>query len=41
MRSGDIVVAALTGVACWEGSDEGEIVSEGDTVAWRFDGDCS
>lgn len=36
-----MVVAALTGVACWEGSDEGDIVSGGDIVSHGLDGDCS
>ncbi len=35
--SGEIVVAALVGVLCWEGFDPGETVSEGEIIA-PFDG---
>lgn len=41
VRSGDIVVAALTGVACCEGSDEGDTVSDGDAVPRGLIGDWS
>ena len=42
LKSGDSVVAALTGVPYWEGSVPGDVVSEGETrLAERRCESCS